>query len=50
MPPIDIINNGLILPLFIIGKLHHAYRALCAVESVEKLPFKLFPTIDWLGF
>ena len=46
MPPIDIINDRLILPLFGIGKLHHAYRVTCAVESVEKLPFKLFPTID----
>ena len=46
MPPIDIINDGLILPLLGIGKLHHAYRATCAIKSVKKLPLELFPIVD----
>ena len=45
-PSIEIIDHRLIFPLLGVSKLHHAHRATHAIESVKKLSFELFPTID----
>lgn len=45
-PSIDVTDNWFILPLLCMTQFNHTYCLSSVVEAIQKLNFKLVPTID----
>ncbi|TYK11599.1 uncharacterized protein E5676_scaffold263G00430 [Cucumis melo var. makuwa] len=49
-PSVDVVDDWLSLLLSYVCKLHHVDYTSSVVETVEKVPLKLLPTINGFGF